>query len=219
MGKKIIVSMLLIICVSFSILMVNATTDNEDPTSSIVENIFNQANGFKPSGNEQENGALQIGVRLEEFITKQIVPIVEAIGNLVFAGVTVILGMKYIWSSAEGKAEVLESLPSFVLAVVFFNLGGTLVEWLQGSLQSGILGVNGWDSISDTILNVIYLVVQLGSFAGILVLGLRYMFASAEGKAKVKANFGVFAIGLLFVFSASNVLNFIIKLGDELLRQ
>lgn len=215
MGKKIMVSLLLIVCVSFPVLMVNAANDS----GTIVEEIFNQAEGFKPSKDEnEEDVTLQIGTALKTFITDQIEPLIGMIGNLVFAGVTVILGMKYIWSSAEGKSEVLESLPGFVLAVVFFYLGGSLVDYFKGSSLGGIVGATSWNDIEDAIWGIIYLVAQYGSFAGILVLGLRYMFASAEGKAKVKANFGVFAIGLLFVFSASNVVNFIIELGGDVLK-
>ena len=203
MNKKIVISFLLVVIVSLTVVTVNA---------SILDNIMNQASGFGSGATDAG-----IGGKLSSFLKGQVVPVIGIIGNLVFAGVTVILGLKYIWSSAEGKSQVSESLPAFVVAVIFFYLAESLVNWLTGSSLNTIATATSWKTVSDAIWGVIYIIVHYGSFAGIIYLGLKYMFASAEGKAGVKASFGTLAIGMIFVFSASNVVNFIVEMGKEVL--
>lgn len=202
MKKKIFLSFLLVMIIASLTITVNA---------GVIDKIMSQAGGFK--GTSQA-----IGTKLSSFIKNDVVPIIGLIGNLVFAGVTVILGMKYIWSSAEGKSEVLESLPGFVLAVTFFYLGESLVNWISGSSLGTIANANNWNTVKNAIWGIIYIVAQYGSFAGILFLGLKYMFASAEGKASIKANFGVLAIGITFVFCATRVVNFIVAMSKQVIQ-
>lgn len=211
MKKKIFLSIMLILVVT--LFTVNAYA------SGMLSNIINQGTNF---GNGNSSG---IGSLAENFILDDVTDVIALIGNLVFAAVTVILGVKYIWSSAQGKAEVLESLPTFVVAVLFFYLGESIVKWLVGSgdevTSSGavwsIYNAKNWDTISGYIMWLINTFVRYAAFAGILVLGLRYMFASAEGKSNIKTSFGGLVIGLVFVFLASNVVNFIIDLGEGIL--
>ena len=172
----------------------------------LLDDIISQGSGF--GGN-----STNLGNELDTFITGDIMPIVGVIGNLVFAAITVILGAKYIWSGAEGKSEVMESLPTFVVAVVFFYLGESLVNWLNNA-SSGITSATDWNQISSKVIWIINTVVHYAAFGGILVLGLRYMFASAEGKSNIKSNLGGVVIGIVFVFLASSVINFIIEIAN-----
>ena len=178
-------------------------------TSDLMNNIFDQGNNFTGTSSG-------MGSNISAFIKTEVLPIVLAIGNLVFAAVTVILGAKYIWSSAEGKAEVMESLPSFVVAVIFFYLGGNLVTWLTATGNS-IAGSSSWDVLANNVIWVINTIVHYVAFGGILLLGLRYMFASAEGKSHIKANMGGLVIGIVFVFAASSAVDFIIRIASEAL--
>lgn len=212
MKKKIFLSVALILVVTFS--TANAYA------SGMLNSIINQGSHFGTS-----SGSMTIGSELSGFLLGDVKDIILLIGNLVFAAVTVILGAKYIWSSAQGKSEVMESLPTFVVAVLFFYLGGSVVEWLAGDTNnvnsSGafwkIYNAEEWSTISGYIIYIVNTVVRYLSFAGILILGLRYMFASAEGKSKIKANFGGLVIGIVFVFLASNAVNFIIDLGESII--
>ena len=48
-------------------------------------------------------------------------------------------------------------------------------------------------------------------------MGLRYMFASAEGKSQMKTSMGGVVLGITFVFMASKVVDFIIDIGEGVL--
>lgn len=176
----------------------------------LLDDIIEQGTGFSGS-------STALGDELEEFIKGDVMEIVLLIGNLVFAAVTVVLGAKYIWSSAEGKSEVMESLPAFVVAVIFFYLGELLVNWLIGA-TSNITTARDWKTVSGYIIWIINTVVRYTAFGGILFLGLKYMFSSAEGRAQMKTNVGALILGITFVFMASTVVDYIISIGEGVLK-
>jgi len=206
MKKKILMSILLIFVISVAVVNVHAT--------GLLNNIISQGNSFGNSGS-----TTSLGTKLSAFIKGDVMSAVLAIGNLIFAAVTVILGAKYIWSSAEGKSEVMESLPTFVVAIIFFYLGETLVTWLTGTggLATSISGATSWTSISGKIIWIVNTIVRYAAFGGILFLGLKYMFASAEGKSQLKTNMGGLVLGMVFVFLASKAVDFIISIGEGII--
>lgn len=175
----------------------------------LLDDIIDQGNDFSGT-------STGIGPTISKFIKKDIVEVIAAIGNLVFAAVTVILGAKYIWSSAEGKAQVMESLPAFVVAIVFFYLGENLVTFFLNT-GNEITSAGDWDDLSNNVIWITNTIVRYASFGGILVLGLKYMFASAEGKSKIKTDMGGFFLGIVFVFAATSVVEFIVKIADEVI--
>lgn len=176
----------------------------------VLDNIIEQGNNFGGGS----GGA--IGTKLKRFINGDIKEIISKIGNLIFAIVTVVLGVKYIWSSAEGKSQVMESLPGFVLAVIFFYLGGSLIDWLTDTTK-GIKGAENWKSITGYIMWIVNTLVRYASFGGILFMGLKYMFASSEGRAQIKTNLSGLLIGIMFVFLASTVVDYIIDVTQSVL--
>lgn len=206
MKKKIFMSILLVLVVSIVVVNVHA--------SSLLNNIISQGNSF---GNSGTSGGL--GNNLSNFIKGDVMDVILAVGNLIFAAITVILGAKYIWSSAEGKSEVMESLPTFVVAIIFFYLGESIVTWLTGTggLATSISGATSWSSISGKIIWIVNTIVHYAAFGGILFLGLKYMFASAEGKSQLKTNMGGLVLGMVFVFLASRAVDFIISLGESVI--
>jgi type IV secretory pathway VirB2 component (pilin) len=126
------------------------------------------------------------------------------------------LGLKYIWSSAEGKAEVQESLPTFVIGVICFYLAGAVFDHFK-AVTSGMAGASNWQELSGNAYWIIATIAKYLSLAGIMIIGLRYMFASAEGRASLKTSFGGAVLGLAFVFLASNVVTFITTTAREIL--
>lgn len=200
MKSKFLITILLIISIGLSVAKVNAN---------ILDDIISQGSNF--TGNSEG-----IGNKLSEFISGDIMDSVLLVGNLVFAGVTVVLGAKYIWSSAEGKSQVMESLPGFVLAVVFFYLGGNLVSWLTAA-TGDIAEADSWNTIAGSIIWIINTIVRYVAFGGIIFLGLKYMFAAAEARSIMKANMGALVIGIIFVFLASNVVDYIISVSENIL--
>jgi len=191
------------------ILIVICVTTNVFALS--LNNIINQGTNFADKGN-----SAGIGSTLASMLKTSIIPMIGSIGNLVFAAVTVILGTKYIWSSAEGRADVMESLPSFVIAVIFFYLAGSVYSFASGA-TSQIVSAKNWTSLSNYIIYIINMVIQYVAFGGIIFMGVKYMLAGAEGKASIKTSMGGMFIGMLFVFMTTKVIQFIVSAGGYII--
>lgn len=70
---------------------------------------------------------------------------------------------------------------------------------------------------AEKIFGTIATIVQVLAVAGIVILGVRYMFAGASDKANIKQTLIYAIIGLVLVFSASTVLKIFMNAGDEFL--
>lgn len=60
-------------------------------------------------------------------------------------------------------------------------------------------------------------VVQTLSIGCVVVLGIRYMFASADKRADIKGGLTMVVLGAIFVFSAATVARFIVDAGSDIL--
>ncbi len=177
----------------------------------LLDAMMCQGSHFGNSGSTEG-----IGDTLEDFVLGDVFDAVFAIGNLIFAAITVILGAKYIWSSAEGKSQVQESLPTFVLAVIFFYLAEPLLGLIL-DVTSNVTTSSNWQELSGNFIWIINTVVKYVALGGLIFMGVRYLLASAEGRASLKTSMGGMVIGVLFVFLASNVVNFIIEMGSDVM--
>lgn len=62
------------------------------------------------------------------------------------------------------------------------------------------------------------LIAQILSFAGIVILGIRYMYMSADQRADVKKTFVYLIIGMILVFGASTVVQFVTNASTTVLK-
>lgn len=56
---------------------------------------------------------------------------------------------------------------------------------------------------------VVLVILQVGSIAGVIFAGVRYMFASADDRANLKKSMIYLVIGMVIVFGASSVVGFV----------
>ena len=180
-------------------------------SGNFLEEMFKEGNSF----NGSDSG---LGREMSSFISSDIKGVVTAIGNLIFAGVTVILGAQFIWSGYDGQAKVKQALPTFVVAVLFFYLASELTGlFFNGSTGIGdqLRNIGNYNSLANKIVGTINLVVKFLCIGGIVFIGLKYMLESAEGKAQIKDKLTPMMIGIVFAFSASQVVDFIINVGKQ----
>lgn len=63
----------------------------------------------------------------------------------------------------------------------------------------------------EKVWNTLIYIVQIISIASIVIVGVRYMFASADEKADLKKSLIPLVIGAVIVFSASTIASFIVS--------
>ena len=178
-NKFFIIILLLLTILYFGSTIIYATTVKD------LNDALSQAGGwFSPSTSHSAS----IGDDIASLLRKQFIPLLGKIGNTVFAAVTVFLGLKYLYSDSNAKAAIKDSLPNFVVGVVFFYLAYTIVTVFAADPTNtsavGIIGTimtgNSYDTISNNILGSIAVIVNFASLLGIVIIGLKYLLDSAE---------------------------------------
>lgn len=142
--------------------------------------------------------------------------LLEILGNAVIIIVTIILGIKYMFGSVEGKTDVKQGLITLFIAMLFFY-GGTSVYDLF--VTGGNLSLVG-DTAEGTIFNIYSTIIYFAKFAaigGIIYIGVKYMFAGAEGKADLKGKGAPFFIGVIMVFATLSFLSVIQKIIADII--
>lgn len=196
-------------------------TTNSNEIKNMNEALSNAGDWFSPSS--PQGGS--IGDSIAVLLREQFVPLLGKIGNTVFAAVTVFLGLKYLYSDSNAKAAIKDSLPNFVIGVIFFYLAYTIVTLFAADPNNtsavGIIGTimtgNSYDDISNNILGAIAVIVNFASLLGIVIIGIKYMVSSADQKADIKKSMTGIIVGLAFAFCAGSILSLIVGLGDSII--
>ena len=186
--------------------------------SSFTNSVFKQGNDFfNPSSTSGSDG---IGGSISDILKESggVIELIKSIGNLVIIIVVVFLGLKYVYSSIEGKADIKESLPSFIVGVIFFYLASEITTFGQ-KVGKGLIGSgNSFSAIESNLYATIKTIANTFAIIGIVLLGIKYMITAADSKADVKKQLGPLVIGLILVYSSINAINFFIAIGNGLLK-
>ncbi|MEG2311054.1 MAG: hypothetical protein RSB76_03600 [Clostridia bacterium] len=139
----------------------------------------------------------------------------NVIGSTVIVLVTIILGIKYMFGSVEGKADVKENLITLLVACVFF-FGWNSIWALFTPTNSGVRGFafimkddDSWRQVVGRIYSIAVYALNILSIAAIIFVGIKYIFSGVAGKTELKAKSGQFIIGLILSFATISLLNFI----------
>lgn len=160
------------------------------------------------SGNGAPSGAKDIIGEFEN--------IINILGTTIIAAATVFLGVKYMFASVEGKAEVKESLITLLIACVFFFGWQAIATVL---IKGGKLVFVDNTSMNTTIGNIfstVMLVANVLMIAAVIYVGVRYIFSGASGKADLKGKSGQFVIGIILSFCAVSFLTMISNVVNEI---
>lgn len=170
----------------------------------------------------------------ESYITgsmlTQIANIVEVVGTGVIAIATVILGIRYLLGSAGQKADCKDNLITLFVASIFF-FGWTHIRdlFITGASWNGI-GANGVDKgwsfrgfesgdlkvTLGTLLSIITTIGKAVALIATVYIGIKFVFAGAEGKSEIKQKGIMYIIGIMLVFATLNVLTFVSNIANDL---
>ena len=160
-------------------------------------------------------------VFVDQDVLSGISSLVEIVGTGIIAIVTVVLGMKYMLGSVQGKAEVKENLIGLVVACMFFFGWAGIRDMLittNGAATGGLTGdtrlkiFNG--DITSTIATIFTFCAVLAKLICVAVIaynGMKYILAGAEAKAQIKQKSPIMIVGVIMVFCTTTFIQFIVK--------
>lgn len=144
-----------------------------------------------------------------EALTK-LIDLVKVVGNMIFVGVTVILGVKYIWGGVDAKASVKDSLVTLVIAALFFYGYSTISNLFMTGNNLSFINTGSYETTAKGIYSVILYICNFLAVGGLVYIGVRYMMAGAEGKAALKARGVPIVLGIVMVYATITFLNLIV---------
>jgi len=113
------------------------------------------------------------------------------------------------------KKFMLRIMPIVLVAVMIIAPTLFAYDVLNQAPQGGIATV---DTAVQKIWGTVLTVLQILAVAALVFAGVKYMFASADGKAEIKSGMIGLVIGAILVFGASQVIKLIIKASEEVLK-
>lgn len=138
------------------------------------------------------------------------------VGNVIFVIITILLGLKYMFSSIGGKADVKESMIPLAIGAIFFYLPQTIFEFFN-SIFNGFSSASSVDSVTGPIFSTVSTIANVAAIIAIVAVGLKYMLTNSEERAEVKQRLVPLVIGIGFVYASSKVLLFFVGIGQGIL--
>lgn len=214
--KKTVIIFSMIILMFVAFIPTFNTVYAEDPTNSSSDDFWGKAGAWFKS--VQEEGEGNVSPTSIEIVNK-FMEIVNYVGTTFIIIATMFLGVKYMFGSVEGKSEVKESLVTLLVACIFF-FGW---QYIRGIILDGTqLFISDTDDttyqdIFSRLLAVVTMIIKVAAIAGVIYVGVRYIFAGAGGKAELKDKSGYFIIGIILTFCSVTVLTVFSNAIQELL--
>lgn len=190
----------------------------EETCSGLACSVFGKGTDFFQYDDTTADSG--IGGSLATLIQGDIYSLVVKTGNFIFCVVVMALGIKYIFASIEGKASIKESVPNLIVGIVFFYLAVTLKDGffktmkdVTSGLTADVAGGAPYGVLLFRIYNLFKWVIDTCAITGIILIGLKYMFTTPDGKAEVKKKLLPMALGIVFVYSASTVITYVVEIA------
>ena len=171
---------------------------------------------YQTDGNTLENLADKnqtIGSIIDNFER-----MVNIVGTTVIVLVTIFLGIKYMFGSFEAKADVKESFVTLLVACVFFFGWDAIWKLL---FSGGYMKLNpqgtGYENVVANIFTTLSYVANFLAIGAVIYIGIRYIFAGAQGKAELKGKQVQFFLGVILAFCSVGFLSYVSTVVNSML--
>ena len=114
------------------------------------------------------------------------------------------------------KKIFLRVVPIVLVLMVIITNNVFAFNKFDTSMTIGTGKINSAETAVKKIWGTISLILQVCAVAAVVFAGVRYMFASADGKADIKKQTVGLIVGAILVFGASTVINFVIRVTGEI---
>lgn len=125
------------------------------------------------------------------------------------------MGVRCIWNGVEGKTQFKETLPYILLAIIFTFAADKMVGLAQAVFDPDQFKYD-YATRGNEIFGSVALIVAMLSFGGIIFTGVKFMFASVDGKADAKKHLFPILIGCLLVFAAGTIVSITLSIVEGL---
>ncbi len=103
--------------------------------------------------------------------------------------------------------------------VVYGALGDGFNQGIFNQTTSNVSNesISKYKSAVQKVLGTVFLILKIMAFAGVVFTGVKYMFAGAESKGKLKQTLIWVVVGTIFVFGAETIIKYVTRAGANVL--
>ena len=190
--------------------------------SSFLNEVFNQASNFRNTTDLNSVSGNTVGGEIANIIGNgtgglDIIGTIFAIGNIVIFVVTIALGLKYIYSGIEGKADIKSSLPNYVLGIVFFYSAQAVSDLSKSFMTGALDDGTSYNTFAGNVYSTVNTIANVCAILGIVLVGLKYMLSPADTKADVKKQLVPVALGIVLVYCTFKIITLVYNIGQGIL--
>lgn len=217
--KKIFINVILVLVILITTMPVLNIVSADDPTGQgdDPDYFWKSAGGwFAEVQDKGENNVSPISIK----VVNQFMDMVNYIGTVVIIIATMFLGVKYMFGSVEGKADVKESMITLLVACLFFfgwQYIRDIILYDGTNLFISSTTDTSYKYIFARLLGVVTMIVKVAAIAGVIYVGVRYIFSGASGRADLKDKSVYFIIGIILTFCSVTVLTIVSNAIADLL--
>lgn len=155
-----------------------------------------------------------------QYVMSIVQTVVRVIGIAVATITLIVLGIKYMTSSPEGKAEFSKTaIPYLVGAIIVFGASqivGIIAGAWTGNGFNGDNYVAGAQTVMGTIISVLRVIGVGVAIIMLIVLAIKYMKSSPEGKAEFSKTAVPYIVGALILFAATGIVDIIYQFSTNI---
>ncbi len=195
---------------------VGSQTNSEEDKKNISNDWFGKATSWW--GDAKKSG-FTIPQEAQDVID-QFTDMINIVGTTLIFVATIVLGIKFIFGSIDGKSEAKEDMITLLVACVFFFGWNGIMGILLNDAHNDIAIVEGapnYKVVLSKMLTIFRTISNCLLVVGVIYVGIKFIFAGAQGKADLKAKSGFFIIGIILAFCTVNVLTFLSNVINQVL--
>lgn len=179
-------------------------------TNTGKKDFFNAAKEWYDEGEVEK-------VKLEPLT--DIITYINLLGTVIIVLATMVLGIKFMISSAEGKSEVKQNLSTLLVACVFFFGWDSIKNLIMPNSKFFLTeGTNDFKSIIAKVYSLAVFVLEIVAVIAIIYIGVKYIFSGATGKSNLKGKSAEFIIGIILTFCTISFLSYLSKVINDTLK-
>lgn len=203
------ITLVLYVLMCCALIFSNCYADS-DSTETSKKDFFNAAKDWYDKGTIDE-------VNLEPLT--EVINYINLLGTVIIVIATMVLGIKFMISSAEGKSEVKQNLFTLLTACIFFFGWKSISDLIMPNNKFFLTeGASDFKSIVAKVYSLAVFVLEIAAIIIIIYIGVKYIFSGATGKSNLKGKSAEFVIGIILTFCTISFLSYLSKVINDSLK-
>ena len=135
------------------------------------------------------------------------------VGSIISVIALLLLGIKYMTSSIDEKAEYKSRMGLYLLGAIFVFAITRIIGIIQ-EIGTSIIQSGNVEEAGQKVVTIISVIGSIVSVVILIILGIKYMGGSLEEKSQYKSSMLPYILGAILVFAASQIAGVVYQVAN-----